>query len=81
MGWIRYVRCEKLQHDFVAQTFVLTAPVQYVLHQVSCSYETITNASKHYENTPKHEFRVQWGGSRAFVAKKSDASSWHELLH
>jgi len=32
-------------------------------------------------NTPKHEFRVQWGGSGAFVAKNSDATSWHELLH
>ena len=26
---------------------------------------------------PKHEFRVQWGGSCAFVAKNSDATSWH----
>ena len=32
-------------------------------------------------NTPKHEFRVQWGGSGAFVAKNCDATSWHELLH
>ena len=32
-------------------------------------------------NAPKHEFRVQWGGSDAFVAEKSDATSWHELLH
>jgi hypothetical protein len=32
-------------------------------------------------NTPKHLFRVQWGGSCAFVAKNSDATSWHELLH
>ena len=31
--------------------------------------------------TPKHEFRFQWGGSVAFVAKNSDATSWHELLH
>ena len=31
--------------------------------------------------TPKHEFRVQWGGSVVFVAKNSDATSWHELLH
>jgi len=31
--------------------------------------------------TPKHEFRVQWGGSVAFVAKNSDSTSWHELLH
>jgi len=33
------------------------------------------------QNTPKHEFRVQWGGSGAFIAKNSDATSWHELLH
>ena len=31
-------------------------------------------------NTPKHQFRVQWGGSSAFVAKNSDATSWHELF-
>src|SRR6185503_16744327 len=30
------------------------------------------------QNAPKHEFRVQWGGSCAFVAKNSDATSWHE---
>ena len=29
-------------------------------------------------NTPKHEFRVQWVGSGAFVAKNSDTTSWHE---
>ena len=49
MGWIRCVCWEKLQRDFVARTFALIAPVQYVLHQVSCSYETIPNAPKHYE--------------------------------
>src|SRR6185295_18981027 len=32
-------------------------------------------------NAPKQQFRVQWGGSGAFVAKYSDATSWHELLH
>jgi len=32
-------------------------------------------------NTPKLQFRVQWGGSGLFVAKNSDATSWHELLH
>ena len=32
-------------------------------------------------NAPNHEFRVQWGGSGAFIAKKSDATSWHELFH
>ena len=37
--------------------------------------------TKTVRNTPKHEFRFQWGGSVAFVAKNSDATSWHELLH
>ena len=32
-------------------------------------------------NAPKRQFRVRWGGSGAFVAKNSDVTSWHELLH
>src|SRR6185312_1092536 len=32
-------------------------------------------------NALKCQFRVPWGGSGAFVAKNSDATSWHELLH
>ena len=81
MGWIECVLFEKFRRDFMAQTCALIALVQPVLHRVSCSNETLTNAPKHYENAPKHEFRVQWGGSRAFIAKNSDTSSWHELLH
>ena len=49
MGRIGCVRCEKSQRDFVARTFALIAPVHPVLHQVSCSYEMIPNAPKHYE--------------------------------
>ena len=33
------------------------------------------------QNTPKYVFSVQWGRSGSFVAKNSDATSWHELLH
>ena len=32
-------------------------------------------------NSPKYQFRVQWGGSGVFVAKNSDVTSWHEPLH
>ena len=32
-------------------------------------------------NVPKRQFRVQWVGSGVFVAKNSDTTSWHELLH
>jgi len=48
MEWIRCVHCKKYRRDFVARSFALISPVQCVLHQVSCSYETIPNASKHY---------------------------------
>ena len=39
----------KIQCDFVARTFVLIEPVQYVLKQVLCCYRTIPNAPKYYE--------------------------------
>ena len=139
MGWIRCVCWEKLEHDFMARTFALIAPVQYVLHQVSCSSETIPNAPKYYKthrnislgsnwvdvvhwlqkittrlrgtnicinctssvcfatsfmqlrndpkcsqtisNAPKYEFRVQWGGLGAIIAKNPDVTLWHEHLH
>jgi len=48
MRWIGCVHCEKSRRDFVAWTFALIAPVHPVLHRVSCSYETIPNAPKHY---------------------------------
>ena len=81
MGWIGCVHCEKIQCDLMAQTCPLIAPVQPILHGDLCSNETLPNAPKHYEKAPKQDFRVQWGGSLAFVAKNSDASSWLELLH
>jgi hypothetical protein len=81
MGWIECVLCEKFRCDFMAQTCALMSRVQPVLHRISCSNETLTNTPKHYENAPKHEFRVQWGGSCGFIAKNSDAISWHKLLH
>ena len=43
------MRCEKIRRDIVARTFALIAPVHPVLHQVSCSYETIPIAHKHFE--------------------------------
>ena len=49
MGWIGCVRCEKSRCHFVARTFALIAPVHPILHRVSCSYEKIPNAPKHYE--------------------------------
>ena len=69
MEWIGCNSCEKTRRDFVARTFALIAPVHPVLHQVSCSYETIPTAPKALWNTPKHEFRVQWGESVSSLRK------------
>jgi hypothetical protein len=33
----------------MGQTCALIAPVQPILHRVSCTNETLTNATKHYE--------------------------------
>ena len=49
MGWIMCVHCKKLQRDFVARTFVLIAPVQYVLHQLHAH----TKRSQVHPNTMK----------------------------
>ena len=47
--WIGSIRCEKLQHDFVARTFALITPVWRVLQQVLCSSEMNPNAPKRKE--------------------------------
>ena len=52
-GWISCIHCEKFGHDFVAWTFTLIAPVQPILHRVSCRNEMVPNARKHYKNTTK----------------------------
>ena len=49
MEWVGCIRCEKFENDFMAQTCALIAPVQPVLQRVSCSNETLPNATKHYE--------------------------------
>ena len=49
MGVDRVHRCEKFQCDLRAQTYALIAPVQPVLHLVSCSNETLPNTPKYYE--------------------------------
>ena len=70
MRWIGRVHCEKLWCDFVARTSSLIALVQPILHRVSCSNETNPKFTQIVRNKLILEFRVQWGGSGAFVAKK-----------
>src|SRR6185436_20030578 len=75
MGWIGCDHYEIFRCDFRAQTCALIAPVQPILHRVSCSNKTFAKCTQTLRNTPKHEFRVQLGGSGAFVAKNSNATS------
>src|SRR6185369_3546739 len=49
MVWIGCVRCENIYRDFVARSFELIAPLQPILHRVSCSNEMVPSAPKHSE--------------------------------
>src|SRR4026207_40074 len=81
MGWIGCIHCEKFRHDFVGRTFSLFAPVQPILHRVSCSNEMVPNAPKHYETQQRMSLGYNGGGLGAFIVKTSNATLWHELLH
>ena len=60
MVLIGRVRCEKSQRDFVARTFALIALVRPILNRVSCSYETIPNAPKHYATHQNMNLEANW---------------------
>ena len=49
LGWIGSVHCEKIRCDFMTRTCALIAPVQPILHRVSCSNEILPNTPKHNE--------------------------------
>ena len=78
VGW-GCIHCEKFQNDFMAQTCALIAPVQ----PICTKFRVVMKHCQMHPNTTRRtkEFMVQWGGSGAFVAKNSDAISWHELVH
>ena len=78
MGWIGCLCCEKFRSDFVARPFCTSSA------RFAPSFVRQPNGpecTKIVRNAPKCQFGVQWGGLGAFVAKNSDPTSWHELLH
>jgi len=135
--WLRSLR--KIPAWLRGTSFRIKCTNSPCLHRVSCVYEMIPNAPKHYAthqnmslgsnggigcirckkiptwlrgtnfcincssspcfasslmrlrndpkctqtlcNAPKHEFRVQWSGLGAFIAKNPDVTLWHVLLH
>ena len=79
MGWITCFRWEKSRRDFVARAFALIALIHPVLHRVSCVYEMIPNAPKHYAT--HQNMSLGSNGLGVFGAKNPDVTSWHKLLH
>ena len=75
----RVRRIKKFWRDFVARTLALIAPGW----PICTEFRAITKRfqmTQTERNAPKNEFRVQWCGSRAFVAKNSNKTSLHEVL-
>ena len=64
-----------------------TASWHEILHQFGPFCTEFRKSTKRSQMHPnfmkctKTFVRVQWGRSGAFIAKNSDATSWHELLH
>ena len=90
MGWIRCVRCEKLQRDFLARTFVLIEPVS----MFSTKFHAETKRSQMHPNTTKRTEtlvldRMGWIGCvrckksrRDFVARTfALIAPVHPVLH
>jgi hypothetical protein len=46
----------------------------------SASFASLSYSNEPVQNAPKYEFWVQWSGSRAFVAKNLEATSFCELV-
>ena len=65
----------------MARTCALIAQVQPILHQVLSSNERLPNASKHYETHQNMNLGSNGVDRVDLLQKKSDANSWHELLH
>ena len=74
--WVRSLR--KIHTRLGSSNFCTCRPV---LHRVFVIQPNGPKCTKLVWNAPEHEFRVQWGGSGAFVTKNSYSTSWHELLH
>ena len=76
MGWIDYIRCKKIPTRLRGLNFC-TSSARFAL-----SFVRQPNGPESTQivwNKPKCQFRVQWGGSGAFITKNSDATSGHEF--
>ena len=80
MRWIGCVCCEKIRRDFVARTFALIAPVQPILHRVSCSNEIVPNAPKHYETYQNMSLGSN-GVDQVVRCENYNVNLWYKLIY
>ena len=81
------VECHLLTRILVC--FAMNAPDPPIGHKLKHSMKNTSfvmqpngpKCTQMVRNAPKHEFRFEWAGSGVIVAKNSNATSWHELLH
>ena len=78
MEWNGCVHWDKFRCDFVARTFALVRPV---LHRVSKGNQTVPNARKQYETHQNVSLGSDGVDRVRSLRKKSDATSWHKVLH
>ena len=65
----------------MARTSALVAPVQPILHRVSCSNKTLPNAPKYNEMHQNMSLGSNGVDRVCSLEKNSDATSRHEILH
>jgi hypothetical protein len=75
-GWVRLLRRILMQ---LRGTNICTCSARFAPSFVRQPHGP--ECTQIVRNARKLQFRVQQGGSGAFVVKNSDAISWHELLH
>src|SRR6185312_2021038 len=78
MGWIGCVRCKKIPTRLCGTNFCTTSA------RFAPSFVGQPNGPKCtqiVQNAPKRQYTVQRGGSHVFIAKNSNTTSWHKLLH
>ena len=73
--------CEKIRTRLRGMNFYINCSSSAHFAPSFMQYRNGPKCIKHYKNTTKDEFRVQWGGSGSFVVKTSHTTSRHELMH
>src|SRR6185312_4328778 len=81
MWWIGCLRCEKSRRDFRGMNFGINCTSSPYFASSFMELRNDPKCTQTLYNAPKHEFRVQWGGLGAFVAKNPNVTSWHELFN